>query len=99
MNIKPSMSPEIALRQVEAPRPGVSAPQGNSFESTLMGAVGELSKTQVQADDASTRLAHGAGNLHEVALAMEKADVTMRLAVKVRNKVVEAYQDVMRMGV
>ncbi len=37
--------------------------------------------------------------LHDVALALEKADVSMRLMVKTRNKVVEAYQEIMRMPV
>ena len=44
-------------------------------------------------------VAKGAGNLHEMALALEKADVAMRLAVRVRNKVVDAYNEIMRMGV
>jgi flagellar hook-basal body complex protein FliE len=34
-----------------------------------------------------------------MALALEKADVAMRLAVRVRNKVVETYNEIMRMGV
>ena len=37
--------------------------------------------------------------LHEAALALEKADVAFRLATKVRTKLVEAYQEVMRMTV
>ena len=44
-------------------------------------------------------VALGGGNLHETALALEKADVALRVLSKVRNKVVEAYQEVMRMGV
>jgi len=72
---------------------------GASFSATLEKAVEQLDKTQTASDTESTRLALGGGNLHETALAMEKADIAIRLATKVRNKAVEAYQDVMRMGV
>ncbi len=44
-------------------------------------------------------MALGGGNLHETAIALEKADIAMRVATKVRNKLVEAYQEVMRMSV
>jgi flagellar hook-basal body complex protein FliE len=70
-----------------------------SFAEALGQAVGEVEKVQLAADGEATRAALGAGNLHETALALEKADVAMRVLTKVRNKVVEAYQDVMRMTV
>ena len=51
------------------------------------------------AEQKSVEAAQGAGNIHEVALALEQADVTMKVAVRARNKVVEAYQEIMRMQV
>jgi flagellar hook-basal body complex protein FliE len=44
---------------------------------------------------------HGGGekNLHEAMIAMEKADITLRFAVQVRNKAIEAYQEIMRIQV
>ncbi len=54
---------------------------------------------QVAADVETQKLANGDGNLHETMLALEKADIAMRLAMKVRTKLVEAYNDVMRMTV
>jgi flagellar hook-basal body complex protein FliE len=54
---------------------------------------------QAVADQEAEKVALGGGNLHETALALEKADVALRLATKVRNKLVEAYQEVMRMNV
>jgi flagellar hook-basal body complex protein FliE len=44
-------------------------------------------------------VARGAGNIHEMALALEKADVAMRLAMRVRNKLVDTYNEIMRMGI
>lgn len=89
---------------VNAGDPGVLEPKARpgakaDFGRALMDAVEKVDGLQVQADDAASRLAAGEGNLHEVALDLEKADVAMRLMVKVRNRVVEAYQEVMRMGV
>jgi flagellar hook-basal body complex protein FliE len=54
---------------------------------------------QVDADVQAEKVAMGGGNLHEMSLSLEKADVSMRLAMKVRNKLVEAYQEIMRMSV
>ncbi|MEW5849335.1 MAG: flagellar hook-basal body complex protein FliE [Myxococcota bacterium] len=79
-----------------ARKPLVNGPE---FTSALEKAVDNVERAQQSADAQATKLATGGGNLHEVALALEKADITMRVAVKVRNKVVEAYQDVMRMNV
>jgi flagellar hook-basal body complex protein FliE len=70
-----------------------------AFSGELSRALGEVDKLQMQADQQASQVAQGGGNLHEMALAMEKADVAMRLAVRVRNKVVETYNEIMRMGV
>jgi flagellar hook-basal body complex protein FliE len=83
---------------LEAPaaraRPGVEG-----FGEALGKAIGQADKLQLEADAQAEQQALGAGNLHETALALEKADVAMRVLTKVRNKVLEAYQEVMRMGV
>ena len=86
---------------VEGPRDVVKPEraQGSSFGAQLGEAMGAVDKLQVEADRQSDALANGAGNLHETALALEKADVAMRVAMKVRNKLVDAYHEVMRMSV
>lgn len=95
-------SPSLAL---VLPRPAAESgakPAGPSqvdFEGNLHKAVEALSGTQQKAETEAVKLARGEGNLHTAALAVEQADVAMKLAVKVRNKVVETYQDIMRMGV
>lgn len=72
---------------------------GPSFADTLGQALASVERTQVEADDQAARVAMGGGNLHEMSLALEKADITLRLATKVRNKLLDAYNDIMRMGV
>ena len=70
-----------------------------SFAETLGNALQKVDDMQVDADQQAEKVAMGGGNLHEMSLALEKADVSMRLAMKVRNKMIDAYQEIMRMSV
>jgi flagellar hook-basal body complex protein FliE len=72
---------------------------GVSFADTLGQALESVDKIQLEADDQAAKVANGGGNLHEMSLALEKADISMRLAVKVRNKMLDAYNEIMKMGV
>jgi flagellar hook-basal body complex protein FliE len=78
--------------------PEVNAPS-KEFSSNLNDAIEKIDNLQVNADVEVSKLSHGNGNIHETALAFEEADVALRLAVKVRNKAVEAYQEIMRIQV
>ncbi len=88
----PSQLPELR-------GPAPAARPGGSFTEALGQALGQVEALQQAGDAQATAAANGQGNLHEVALALEKADISMRVATKVRNKLVEAYQEVMRMPV
>jgi flagellar hook-basal body complex protein FliE len=72
---------------------------GADFGQELSSALNGVEKLQLQADDEAAKAALGGGNLHELSLALEKADVAMRVATKVRNKLVDAYHEIMRMSV
>jgi flagellar hook-basal body complex protein FliE len=94
----------LSVNTIEAPAssPAIDRPQGaggEGFSEALEAAVKKVDDLQVAADAESQKLANGDGNLHETMLALEKADVAMRVAMKVRTKLVEAYNDVMRMTV
>jgi flagellar hook-basal body complex protein FliE len=66
----------------------------------LANAISETNKSQVAADRAIEKLSSGEEkNIHEAMITMEKADISLRLMVQMRNKVVEAYQEIMRMQV
>lgn len=88
----PSQLPELR-------GPAPAARPGGSFTEALGQALGQVEALQQAGDAQAAAAANGQGNLHEVALALEKADISMRVATKVRNKLVEAYQEVMRMPV
>jgi flagellar hook-basal body complex protein FliE len=72
---------------------------GESFGDALGKALAGVESLQRSADQSAEQVALGGGNLHETALALEKADTAMRVAMKVRNKLVDAYQEIMRMSV
>ena len=64
----------------------------------LKNKLGELNKSQAIAGQASEDMATGrAGDVAQAMLKVEQASVTMQVATQVRNKVIEAYQDVLRM--
>lgn len=70
------------------------------FSQVLSEAMGEVNQLQQKAASAGADLA--AGNIQdisEVVIATEKATIALQLTMQVRNKVVEAYQEVMRMQV
>ncbi len=72
----------------------------NSFADMLTGLVGEVDNQQKVADAAIQEVhAGGAKNLHEAMIAMAQADISIRFMVQVRNKAMEAYQEIMRMQV
>ena len=78
-----------------------------SSSSTVDGAgkffselVSKVNDIQVQSDKSVQALASGENkNLHEVMIAVEKASISFQFMSQVRNKAVEAYQEVMRMQV
>lgn len=81
------------------PSPAAQSP-GDSFQKTLSNAVESLNTLQTEADASAAMLASGGPvEIHEALLATEEANLAFQLAVQVRNKVVEAYQEVMRMQV
>ena len=88
----------------EAARAALASDPGNSvadrgIKEKFGSMLSELEKTQTTADRDAARLAIGEGNLHEIALSLEKAEISMRLALGVRNKIVEAYKEVMSLNV
>ncbi|MDR1159629.1 MAG: flagellar hook-basal body complex protein FliE [Syntrophomonadaceae bacterium] len=69
-----------------------------SFTKYLSDALNNLNALQQNASDSATQMVMGSDDyLHNVILAYEKADLAFKLTVEVRNKCVEAYQEIMRM--
>jgi flagellar hook-basal body complex protein FliE len=74
-----------------------TAEGAGKFFSELVSKVNDI---QVQSDKSIQGLASGENkNLHEVMIAVEKASISFQFMSQVRNKALEAYQEVMRMQV
>ena len=78
--------------------PPAAPANGTLFQNVVERFVTDTNVQQVQADQAVERLATGqSDSVHGTMLALAKADLSLRVFVEVRNKVIEAYQEVMRM--
>ena len=78
---------------------GVSG-TGNSFSGMLGNMVSEVNSKQMAAGDAVNGLLSGGNvSLHQAMIAMEEANVSFQLMIEVRNKLLESYQEMMRMQV
>jgi flagellar hook-basal body complex protein FliE len=68
------------------------------FGSMLNNAITNLSNQETQVDQLNTRFISGdLPDVHQLTIATEKASLGLELTLQVRNKIIEAYQDVMRM--
>lgn len=77
-----------------------SSEGSKSFADTLKDAVENVNQTQKDADVQMQKLATGkAESIPDVMIAAEKADIALRLMLQVRNKVIDAYQEIMKMQV
>ena len=86
---------KINAESVDNPNQGVK-----SFAQTLETAVNSVNQLQVKSDVEMQRLATGkTKNIPEVMIAAEKADISFKLLMQVRNKIIDAYQEVMKMQV
>lgn len=72
----------------------------NSFKTALNEALHKVNDAQHASQKATDKLARGESiDLHEVMITAQKASITLQTTVEVRNKIVEAYQEIMRMQV
>jgi flagellar hook-basal body complex protein FliE len=96
---------QIAARGPELPdgaseRPKSAKAGGPSFGSLVEKTIDETERLQERADGMVKGLAQGEiTDVHEVMLAMSRADLSFRMVLEVRNKLLDAYQEVMRMQV
>ena len=68
------------------------------FDDIMKETMGKLAQVQNDADKAVQELASG-GDVTQAVISMEKADMNFQLMVEVRNKLLSAYQDIMKMPV
>ncbi len=73
------------------------ASKGGSFSDILKSALNSVDSAQFEADAAVKQVLSGESkDIHETMIALQEADVSLKLMLEVRNKILEAYQEVMR---
>jgi flagellar hook-basal body complex protein FliE len=96
----------LSISRVQAP-PIIDSPQvtrkpggSSEFSSVLESAIEQVERSRENAADSVRRLLNGENDeLHETVLAAQKAELQFDMFLQVRNKVVNAYQEVMKMQV
>lgn len=97
-----------ALKGLRPPVPGADALQGtsatqggagSSFANTLTQALSSVNETQARSKEVGEAYQRGeVADVAQVMLAREEAGIAFEATLQVRNKLLTAYQDVMRMG-
>lgn len=89
-----------ALKDVSVKKGSVGNNSGPSFKETIGGFVKDVNSMQGKADTAIEDLATGkVKNVHEVMISMQKAEMSFKFLMETRNKLVDAYKEVMRLQV
>ena len=84
-------------REVPRVEPEICGP---SFRDTLSGFIDNVNQLQLAADQKTQAFVTGqVQDLHEVMSAAEEASIAMQLLMAIRNKVVDAYHELMRMQI
>jgi flagellar hook-basal body complex protein FliE len=74
--------------------------QAVSFGDYLKNALDSVNQLQLDSEQAGLDFAAGkTDNIHDVMIAGEKADIALQLTMQIRNKVVESYNEIMRMQI
>ena len=72
---------------------------GAAFSDALGKVVGAVESTEAQANTAVTGMLSGTTDVHDAMIALQRADLTLQFSVQIRNKLVQAYNEIMRMPI
>jgi len=90
---------ETQSQQIQSPS-AANKTESADFEKWLKSEISEINNQINTADGKLQKLAIGEyNNLHDVMLSLEKAKISFQLGLEVRNKLLEGYQEIMRMQV
>ena len=89
------------IKEMQAQGMGTPGPEGaHSFSDLMRTSVNQVNEYQQEADRAVGELVAGRSkNIHETMLTIERADTSLKLMTQVRNKILDAYREIMRMQV
>ena len=76
-----------------------AATDGAGFSDALGRVVQAVESTESQANTAVSGMLSGTTDVHDAMIALQRADLTLQFSVQIRNKLVQAYNEIMRMPV
>ena len=88
-----------ATTAISATTPGASAGAGSRFTQALQRMLDSTEQSSAEANEKVGAMLDGSGDVHDAMIALQRAEMTLQLTVQVRNKLLQAYQDIMRMPV
>ncbi len=95
-----AVRPDSIIQTLATRNSNIADGTKNSFGDVLKEMVSEVNKTQIDADKAIAKVElDNSASIHEAIIALEKANISFRTMMQVRNKIVDAYQEIMRMQV
>ncbi len=78
---------------------GPQAGAGDRFTQALQRLLETTERSSAEANGRVSAMLDGRGDVHDAMIALQRAEMTLQLTVQVRNKLLQAYQEVMRMPV
>jgi flagellar hook-basal body complex protein FliE len=82
-----------------AQRAKAAASPAGGFAESLGQLIDGVEKTTAEANDAVSGMLNKTGEVHDAMIALHQAEMSLQLTVQIRNKFVQAYQDIMRMPI
>lgn len=76
-----------------------TTPDGTGFSDALGRVVDAVESTESQANTAVSGMLSGTTDVHDAMIALQRADLTLQFSVQIRNKLVQAYNEIMRMPI
>ena len=91
------LDPNLQLPELRKTRELAKDQDGPSFGNVLKDAISTVNELQQQSDHEIQKLMAGeTQDLHTTMIAVQKADLSFQMMMQVRNKIVQAYQEIMR---
>jgi flagellar hook-basal body complex protein FliE len=97
--VTPSSAAQAYARTAGSSQGGGVAETPNGFGAAITQALGQAVETGHTADSQAMKAISGGGNLTDVVTALSHAELTMQTATAIRDRVVQAYQDIMKMPI
>ena len=95
-NNLPRIMPPASIGKAAAPVKQTPGPSSDAFGSMLKDALTEVNDLEKGSQEVLGKFMNNETDLHTVMIALEKADISFQMMMQVRNKIVGAYQEIMK---